>query len=235
MPNLKANKNPATTAVKLMSAANVRKSIDTNTRMIAVGLVGLHADMVQCMLHAEKHGDITLAQYLMQQVRDNCKGVVVAGIAQWFAKFSPIKLTSQDGVVNAELLKEGDKGYKPFNSAEAETTPAMESREVTDRANRPIVKPTISYFKGRIAGFAKQVDNYNEKASDNEKLSADDAALIKTWLNAVTEFGNKVSVLNEDGKPVARVPAAVAAAQKPRRGRPPADGLRSQSRTGTNG
>lgn len=234
MPNLKANKNPATTTVKLMSASNVRKSIDANTRMIAVGLVGLHADMVQCMLHAEKHGDITLAQYLMQQVRDNCKGVVVAGIAQWFAKFSPIKLTSKDGVVQAELLKEGDKGFKPFNSGEAETTPAMESREVTDRANRPIVKPTISYFKGRIAGFAKQVDNYNEKAADNEKFSNDEAAVIKTWLNSITEFGNKVSVLNEDGKMVAKVPAAVTAAQKPRRGRPPSD-LRSQSRTGTQG
>lgn len=219
MANLKENVNPATTKVKLMSAGTVRKSIDANTRMIAVGLVGLHADMVQCMLHAEKHGDITLAQYLMQSVKDNCKGVVVAGIAQWFAKFSPIKLTSKEGVVSAELLKEGDKGFKAFNSAEAETTPALESKEVTDRANRPIVKPTIAYFKSRIAGFAKQVDNYNEKADIQEKLNADEVATLKTWLASVSEFGNKVTVLKEEGRVIARVPEAIQAAGTPRRRR----------------
>lgn len=219
MANLKANKNPATTTAKLLSAANVRKSIDSNTKMIAVGLAGLHSDMVQCMLHAEKHGDITLAQYLMQSVRDNCKGVVVAGIEQWFTKFSPIKLTSKDGIVSAELLKEGDKGYKAFNSAEAETTVALESREVTDRANRPIVKPTIAYFKSRIAGFTKQVDNYNEKAEIQEKLNVDEVATIKTWLASVSEFGNKVTVLKEEGKTVARVPEAINAARRPSRPR----------------
>ena len=220
MANVKANNNPATSSAKILPAGTVRKSIDSNTKMIAVGLAGLHSDMVQCMLHAEKHGDITLAQYLMQSVKDNCKGVVVAGIAQWFAKFSPIKLTSKEGVVSAELLHEGDKGYKPFNSGEAETTVALESKEVADRANRPIVKPTISFFKGRIAGFLKQVDNYNEKAEIQDKMSPQEAETVKMWLRSVSEFGNKVSVIEEDGKLTAKVPAAISAVQpvKKRRG-----------------
>lgn len=234
MANVKATVNPATSSVKIQPAAKVRASIDHNTKMIATGLVGLHADMVQCMMHAEKHGDITLATYLMQSVKDNCKGVVVAGIAQWFSKFSPIRLTSKEGIVSAELLKEGDKGYKPFNSGEAETTPALESREVTDRANRPIVKPTIAYFKSRIAGFAKQVDNYNEKAEVQDKLTPEETDMLKRWLNGVTEFGNKFTLLRPEGSQ--EVPGALKAAAQPRKRRgQTGDSLKSKTRTGTEG
>jgi hypothetical protein len=228
MANLKPNKNPETSSVKLLPAGTVRKNIDSHTGQIALGLAGLHDDMVQCMKHAELHGDITLAQYLMQSVRDRCKGVVVAGIAQWFGKFSPIKLTSKDGVVSAQLLKDGEKGYKGFKSAEAEATPAMESKEVTDRSTRPIVKPTIAYFKSRISGFAKQVDNYNERAEIQDKLTPEEVKTVKLWLGSVTEYGNKVTVLAEEGRVEVRIPAAIR--QTKRASRTEQDELKSETR-----
>lgn len=236
MANVKENKNPNTSTVKELPAKTVRANIDAHCSQIALGLAGLHADMVQCMLHAEKHGDITLAEHLMQSVKDKCKGVVVAGVAQWFDKFSPVKLTSTDGVVKAELLKEGDKGYKPFQSAEAEATPAMESKEVGARANRPITKPTIGYFKKRIAGFINQVDNFNKEAPENERMTDQEVKITKLWLNSVSDFGAKVTVMADMDRTPApaqgAIPAALQAASKARktRGTKADDQLKSKTK-----
>ena len=199
--------------VKMLPRKQVVALIDRSVKTTAKGLELIHEASVQCILHAEKHGDVTLAQKLMQDVKDNCKGVVVAGLAKWFQDYSPVRLTSENGEVKASLLKAGEKGYKAFDTKAASENVAMEAPEVKNRAERPITKPTIAFFKQRISGFAKQVDRFQETAPEDQKMTQAEVNTIKLWLNSVTEFGNKVTVMEE--KPAEKLaPQAVVAADR---------------------
>lgn len=164
MANVKANENKATSTAKLLSKSKIDALISDAVKTTAKGLALIHVAAVQCMLHAEKHGDVTLAARLVQEVKDNCKGVVVAGLNKWFKDHSPIKLaTDEDGKVVGSLLKEGEPGYKPFASGEAETHVAMEAREVTARTDRPIEPFSIALVKQRIASLKPQLKKATEE------------------------------------------------------------------------
>lgn len=183
--------------VKLLSAGKISLLITKAISAASAALSLIHEAAVQCMLHAEKHGDVTLAQRLVQEVKDNCPGIVVAGLNEWYREYSPINLTMENGQVKAKLLKEGEKGYKAFNSAEAAEKKALNTAEVKSRAERPITKPTIAFFKQRIQGFAKQVERYQENAPEDQKMSEAEVATVKTWLLSISEFGNRVSLISE--------------------------------------
>lgn len=178
-------------AFKLWSTKDITKQQDqiavTGTKM----LVMIRENAQQCLAHFKQHGDITLAERLLASLP---QGMVVAGLAKWFKDFAPVKF---DAKGKAEVT--GDPSETKLEEAAEKNW--VEDAQVQDRANKPITKPTIAFFKGRIQGFVKQVDRFNESAPEKEKMTTQEVETVKMWLNAVTEFGNKVTVA-ADHKPV---------------------------------
>lgn len=207
MANVKASvkAEKPSTGTKLLPAKQIKDLIDQGLRNTRIGLEQIQMSAVQCMLHAEKHKDITLAERLINGIRTECPGVVVAGFNAWFEQHSPIRFKmvedsdTGEKVAKATLLKEGDEGYKAFNVAEAEEKPAMKTRDVLGRTNRPIVKPTIEYLKKRIKGLIKQVNDYQERTDvpSDQKMSETEVERAKIWCRSVSEFADRVSILDE--------------------------------------
>jgi hypothetical protein len=152
-------------ANKLLSKDKINTLIDRAVSHTAKGLKMLQEAATQCLLHAEKHHDVTLIARFEQEVKANCKGVVVAGFRKWFEDRGPIKLSVDDkGAISARELKEGEPGFKKYDTTkESLDKPAMEAREVTNRSNRPIEPMSPGLIKSRIKGFVDQI----EKASQD--------------------------------------------------------------------
>lgn len=56
----------------------------------------VHANAVQCMLHAEKHGDTSLMRRLLIDIVDEKSGYRRQGLIQWMRKYSPMELKGKD-------------------------------------------------------------------------------------------------------------------------------------------
>jgi hypothetical protein len=151
-------------SIVLMAAAEIRASIKKVGDLGAEFASTLHMTAVQTLLHAEKHGDATLALELVLSVKDNVPGYVWQGLVAWFRKYSPIHFyVDEQGQHAVRLLKEGEKGYKPFNSSEADENPAGEQREVKKITDREIEPMSIALIKKRIASLIKQAEKASEE------------------------------------------------------------------------
>lgn len=80
---------------------------------IRVSLVKLdaaiHANAVQCLMHAEKHGDTSLMRRLLVDIIDAKSGYRRQGVIAWMREFSPMELKgdviSLSGMLNGEKRK----------------------------------------------------------------------------------------------------------------------------------
>lgn len=211
------------TSFKLLAASVIMKQQDqiavTGTKMLEM----IRENAQQCLAHFKAHGDITLAERLLASLP---QGMVVAGLAKWFKDFAPVKF---DAKGKAEVT--GD--HKETKLDEAAEKNWVEDAQVKDRANKPITKPTIAFFKGRIQGFVKQVDRFNESAPAAEKMTDQEVKTVKMWLSAISSFGNQVTVLTDKDEPsVAAVNAkgeSRGAVQAAKRNKRSVDPLKSEA------
>lgn len=153
-----------TANVELMSVEKIREGIKRVGSMGAEFASTLHAYCVQTLLHAEKHGDATLALELVETVRETTPGYVWAGLVKWFRTYSPIHFyVDVEGKNAVKLLKEGEQGFKPFTSGDADANPAGEDRQVTNRTSNPIEPMSIALIKKRLASLIKQAEKASEE------------------------------------------------------------------------
>ena len=185
--------------VKLLYAAKIGDLINRAVNKTSKGLALIHDAAVQTMLHAKKTGDVTLAARLMQEFKDNCKGVVVAGLAEWFKANSPIKLTVEEGQVKGKLLKKGEPGYKDFDTVKAEAEPAMESKAVAGRTDRPIEPMSLAMLKGRLKGLADQVEKAASEGGrgfdgPTPEMQAAQARICRTFVENLVVLADKIDL-----------------------------------------
>lgn len=174
-----------TTSFKLWNSAAITAQQDQIAKTGVKMLEMIRENMLQCAAHFQQHGDITLAERLLVSLP---RGMIVAGVAEWFKQVAPVKFDEK-----GKATVTGD--HKSTDMGKAETLDWTDNAEVKKRATKPITKPTIAFFKQRIQGFIKQVDRYNEQAPANEKMTDDEAKLVKLFLASVSEFANKVTLL----------------------------------------
>lgn len=180
----------------LLSASNIGKLIDKAVKTTKQGLELIHQAEIQCLAHAEKHGDTTLLTRLVTEVRDNCKGVVVAGLNKHIQDNSPIKLSvdPETKEVKAKLLKEGDPGYKPFDIQTAEATPAMDAREVTDRTNREIRPMSIAELKAMMKRIAERAVKSERFIGDTEEDQAVEKRRVEAYGKRLVLLMDSISI-----------------------------------------
>ena len=109
----------------------------------------VHETAVQCLLHAEAHGDIRLMGSLLEQL---AKGYRRKGLTVWMEMYSPIRVNG-DGKIG--LLKPENKRYVRFDVAQAEATPFWTIKEADEKVAKDL---TIETIKGMVAGMLKKID-----------------------------------------------------------------------------
>lgn len=184
------------TTMKLLTSEKIKEAIQNIGKKGKALADLIHGTAVQTIMHAQKHGDATLADELVQTLRGSMPGYVWQGLVLWYRKNSPIAWDAE-GLVY--LLKADEKGYKPFNPEEADAHPAAEAREVSARTDTKIEPFSIALIKKRIAGMATQL----EKAqADGGRGVVGDPATIKLFINSVVAFADKVSVVETEAETV---------------------------------
>lgn len=146
----------------------------------------IHDTAVQTVLHAEQHGDATLAHNLVMTVKDNMPGYVWQGLVKWYRTYSPIAWDAKGEVY---LLKEGQQGYKPFASEEAASKPAANDAAVKNRTDREIEPFSIGMMKKQIGRWQGQLD---KALKEDGRGVIGDAESIKTFINGVKTFADKI-------------------------------------------
>lgn len=117
----------------------------------------IHANAVQCLLHAEKHGDTSLMRRLLVDIVDSKSGYRRQGLIAWMREFSPMELKGDNitlsGVVNGER--------RPFRVEEANKTPftsLASAREMVQ--SRPIFKDNLtSKVERAIKEYRAAIEN----------------------------------------------------------------------------
>lgn len=79
--------------IKLLSVEDIKKDQDGIKVSLAKIDQAIHANAIQCMLHAEKHGDTSLMRRLLVDIIDAKNGYRRQGLINWVKKFSPMELT----------------------------------------------------------------------------------------------------------------------------------------------
>jgi hypothetical protein len=128
---------------------------------IRVSLVKLdtaiHANAVQCLLHAQKHGDTSLMRRLLVDIIDAKSGYRRQGLIGWMRMFSPMELKGD--IINLTGMLNGER--RPFNIEEANKTPFWSISKLNEMiAERPVFRDNLtSKIERAQREFKAAVDN----------------------------------------------------------------------------
>lgn len=92
---------------KLWEKAEIKSNQDS-IKQTLVGLdAAIHLNAVQCLLHAEKHGDTSLMRRLLVDIVDAKSGYRRQGLIAWMKEFSPMRLDGD--VIKLNGMKDGER------------------------------------------------------------------------------------------------------------------------------
>ena len=131
--------------------------------------VRIHNIALECLQHAEAHGDCTLFQRLYNELPN---GQRREALVEWAHSFSPVRLRQKGEV--CKLAKPDAKDYVPFDLEQAAENPYWTQDERTmfklDNATLDPRAIAIAGFKQKL----KKIDQAIEKdANENEPYRLD--------------------------------------------------------------
>lgn len=177
--------------VKLLSKTAITKMQDSIFKTGKDLNAKVHECAVQCMLHAQKHGDTTLMERLVKGLQENLPGYVVAGLVKWSKDNSPVvvETDTKGHVTGSHMAKEGDRGYKPFVEDMTTLEPFYNGKELMARANRPIEPFSWKLALGRIKGLKTQLAKAQEQGG---RGVIGDPKQLETALDAIIATAEKI-------------------------------------------
>jgi len=147
---------------ELLGKDVIKLDQDVNIRSPLMKLdTAIHANAVQCMLQAQKHGDTSLMRRLLIDIVDDKTGYRRQGLIAWMRRFSPMELSGDviklSGTINGHPI--------PWDILTASRT---SFRDIPEFAEQIVLKPQ---FKG---GFVGQI----ERALKAYKSSIDNTLIV---------------------------------------------------------
>lgn len=127
----------------------------------------VHANAVQCLMHAEKHGDTSLMTRLLMEILDDKTGYRRQGLIAWMRAFSPMELNGKKITLTGML----DGKKRPFDIQKANDTPFYSAPRFAEREVKPIFQDTLlSKFDTMVREFeAAWANTMNGKPIDPKK------------------------------------------------------------------
>lgn len=190
------------TKIKIKSATEVGQLIDDAVAHVKTGGAMVHEAAVQCMAHAFAHGDVTLAQRLVDDL--NNSSFNTKGLRYWFGYFAPMtaragkwSLLDRDSEAYNKFVAartaefgEGDEqknGKRLFWIDNAEAKPFWELDDVQNDQNQKIATQSTRTLLKLVTGLESRLDKMVEdkRFGGNPELAASFAAAMadaaKDW------------------------------------------------------
>lgn len=141
----------------LLDKAVIKKDQDGIRRSLVKLDAAIHSNAVQCLMHAEKHGDTSLMRRLLVDIIDAKSGYRRQGIIAWMREFSPMELKGD--IISLSGLLNGER--RPFRCDEANKTPftaLASAREMVPL--RPVFRDNLtSKISRALAEYKNAVEN----------------------------------------------------------------------------
>lgn len=195
----------------MRKASEIRKDMQALFQSAAKLQAKIHEIGLECIAHAQEHGDITLADSLVKGLEENAQGQRTETLKAWFTKYSPIVWNGKGEVV---LLKDDNTRYTPFDveAASAEPYYSMgKERKPVELTYDGLVK-TVNAMLTRIEKAEAGEGNVTIKEGEDVtkmKTLAKRVAMAANSVNTTAEVNDEPSS-EEDGM-VENEAAAVAA------------------------
>lgn len=118
----------------------------------------IHANAVQCLMHAHKYGDTSLFRRLLLDVITDATGYRRQGLIVWMREFSPLELSGK--VINLSGVDPTTEQRKPFRIAEAHETPFWTLSKAKETVAEPIFRD------GLLRVLNKAVKTYKDAVNN---------------------------------------------------------------------
>lgn len=184
--------------LKIEAAALVLKSKDAikaDQDIIRGSLLSLdrsiHDNAVQCLMHAEKHGDTSLMRRLLIDVVDAKTGYRRQGLINWMRKFSPMELKGD--VIN--LTGTDGKGNKrTFQVELANKTPFWTDKDNNELVAKPVYKDTAL---GKVDAMVREITNAAENTLNGKPINKDKPFYDGLNMDVIVDFAQKVKAMRD--------------------------------------
>lgn len=160
----------------------------------------IHQNAVQCLIHAEIHGDTSLMRRLLVDIIDTKNGYRRQGLINWMRKHSPMEL-SADNINLSGTDEKGDK--RPFLVEQANKTPFWTDKDNAERVARPVFQQALTgKFDQAIREFESalantQVVNGKPAAINPDKAYYDGVKLDKVEAFFLAMKNNVIAFKND--------------------------------------
>lgn len=154
----------------------------------------VHNNAIQCMLHAQKHGDISLMRRLLVDTLGN-SGFRAQGLINWMRLYTPMELKGKD----MNLSGTDGKGHRrQWRILEADANPFWTDPRNDEKVAKPVFQDTLlSPFQRGIKGILEAVENTVNGQPVNPKKPYFDGI----YSDKLVDFAEKAKAL------IAEVPA----------------------------
>lgn len=135
-----SNNEKAANAIVLLAVADIKKAQDgIRTALVSLD-TEIHANAVQCLMHAEKHNDTSLMRRLLVDIIDTKTGYRRQGLINWMRKWSPLEL-AKDSINMSGTDFAGNK--RPFKIEEANATPFWLDADNNEKVAVPMYQKNL--------------------------------------------------------------------------------------------
>lgn len=156
---------------------------------IKLNLSGLdravHDNAVQCMLHAQEHGDTSLMRRLLVDTLGGKNGYRTRGLINWMRKFSPMELKGD--TINLSGVKNGEK--RPFDIDGANNMPFWMDKDNDETVRKPVFQETLM---SPILRVTKQITDAMENTVNGQPVDPSKAYFDGLYGDNLIDFAAKV-------------------------------------------
>lgn len=144
-------------AITLLDKEVIKKDQDGIRRSLIKLDASIHANAVQCLLHAQKHNDTSLFRRLLVDIVDAKSGYRRQGLIAWMREFSPMELHGD--VIKLTGMIDGER--KPFRVTEANKTPFTDLKSAQEFVGeRPVFRDNLTSQVDRaVKAYKAAVEN----------------------------------------------------------------------------
>lgn len=160
--------------MKLQTAEAINKAIASIKSLSTKLDKDIHSTAVQCLAHAEAHGDFTLCGKLVAAMGQAARR---QDMIVWFAQFGPVKINKK--TFEASMRRKHEDGYNPFDVETAERTPVWDL--IADKPGRLIgLSDVIGVLFSRRKSMLEAQENGLYVGDFEADLATVDAAIAAT-------------------------------------------------------
>lgn len=152
--------------IAVLSSDEVKADQDTIKRDLGSIDVRIHNNAIQCMIHAEKHGDTSLMRRLLMETVGKDSGYRRQGLIAWMRKYSPMELKGETINLSGKNPETGER--RPFRIKEANENPFRGDRQFRE---------VVPFFQQALtSGMSSTIKKFREAVANTQNGQPIDAS-----------------------------------------------------------